>query len=322
MDLSQLSAIHTCYEPADLAPRRVLFDRSSLESSRGMEGPEPGPGGDTSTSSAASFRTCPDASQLAAALASSRVSVGQEFLHTDHAASVSLLEVRRPSLLAVALEDGAVLDQLQGRTLLGSSLTADGSLSRTYILERSRRREVVEEVAADPDLYPAPLAASLRKIAVITRQWAELAAMEEEMAAPFNNISDEVAATVKLLTRETACKASFNYLLLDPQVTRNLPRRVFSTDDQALWAAFVAAVFYVGKGSRSRPFHHLYDAVKEKKTKKKPLSAKIAKIRGIWEAGSGVVVVQVFHNTIAVEAFTREAAIIDAVGCSNLTNEK
>ena len=35
-----------------------------------------------------------------------------------------------------------------------------------------------------------------------------------------------------------------------------------------------------------------------------------------------MVVVQVFQNTIAVEAFTREAAMIEAIHCGNLTNLK
>ena len=42
----------------------------------------------------------------------------------------------------------------------------------------------------------------------------------------------------------------------------------------------------------------------------------------LYNSGGGVVVVQVFQNTIAVEAFTREAALIDALGCNNLTNQK
>ena len=46
------------------------------------------------------------------------------------------------------------------------------------------------------------------------------------------------------------------------------------------------------------------------------------RIHEVWESDGGVVVVQVFQNTIAVEAFTREAAMIDAIGCDNLTNVK
>ena len=46
------------------------------------------------------------------------------------------------------------------------------------------------------------------------------------------------------------------------------------------------------------------------------------KIHEIWSGDGGVVVLQVYQNTIAVEAFTREAAMIDALGCDNLTNVK
>ena len=35
-----------------------------------------------------------------------------------------------------------------------------------------------------------------------------------------------------------------------------------------------------------------------------------------------VCVWQVFQNTISVEAFTREAAMIESLGCDNLTNVK
>lgn len=43
-------------------------------------------------------------------------------------------------------------------------------------------------------------------------------------------------------------------------------------------------------------------------------SEKTKKILNIWEEGAGVVNVQVFHNSLAMVAYTREAAIIDAVG--------
>ena len=48
----------------------------------------------------------------------------------------------------------------------------------------------------------------------------------------------------------------------------------------------------------------------------------LRRIHSVWDSDGGVVVVQVFQNTIAVEAFTREAAMIDAIGCSNLSNVK
>jgi len=309
LDISTISSIHSLH-PSTVVDR--LEEQLEVPCS--------------DSSSSASFLTCEDSVGLVASgLAASRLAVGEELLHTDPAASVSLVEHRRPSLLALALADQQVLEQLQEqaeqstghRSLLASSTSS--SLHRTFVLERSKSAAREEEVEVR-GTFPHPLSASLTNISVLTREWAELAAMEQEMAASFT-MSAEVARSVNLLTRETACKASFNYLLLDPQVTRNLPLRVFATSDQALWRSFVSSVFYIGKGSRSRPFQHLYEAVKEKKPKKKT-SEKVARIRAIWELGSGVVVVQVFHNTIAVEAFTREAALIDAVGCDNLTNLK
>lgn len=51
-------------------------------------------------------------------------------------------------------------------------------------------------------------------------------------------------------------------------------------------------------------------------------SAKIRRIHAIWAAGKGVVCRPLFHSIIPSEAFTREAAIIDAIGLPNLTNAK
>lgn len=51
-------------------------------------------------------------------------------------------------------------------------------------------------------------------------------------------------------------------------------------------------------------------------------SKKIRYILDVWKSGKGVVCLHVFHNTLPIEAFTREAAIIDAIGVENLTNMK
>jgi len=286
---------------------------------------------------------------------SSLLSVCQEFIITDKSEGLDMLEKRLPSLLGVALQDQTLLDQLQveSENMVGErsslalshmdSITSmdlrDGlaqygeapsgpitATTRTAYLRRLKKLRlglVVPSSTLDTK-YPAPMAAALKNISSITRHWVRLSTMEQEMAAIFNNIPSDLADKVNLLTRETVCKASFNYLLLDPRMTQNLPMRVFSSSDQELWRTFLAAIFYVGKGSRSRPFQHLYEAIKIQKSaaKKKKLSEKIRKIHEIWEEDKGVVVVQVFQNTIAVEAFTREAAMIDAVGCDNLTNVK
>lgn len=49
---------------------------------------------------------------------------------------------------------------------------------------------------------------------------------------------------------------------------------------------------------------------------------KLDRIIDIWKSGKGVVCLPVFHNIMPVEAYTREAAIIDAIGLQNLTNLK
>jgi len=285
---------------------------------------------------------------------SSLLSVCQEFIISDKSEGFTMLEKRLPSLLGVALRDQTLLDQLQAESenvvgersslaLTGmDSITSAGlceelarygeappgpitATTRTAYLRRLKklRLGLVVPAAVLDNKYPTPMAAALKNISTITRPWVKLSTTEQEMADVFNNIPTELADKVNLLTRETVCKASFNYLLLDPRISQNLPMRVFSSSDQELFRTFISAIFYVGKGSRSRPFQHLYEAIKSQKPgSKKKLSDKISKIHDIWEEDKGVVVVQVFQNTIAVEAFTREAAMIDAIGCDNLTNIK
>lgn len=50
--------------------------------------------------------------------------------------------------------------------------------------------------------------------------------------------------------REENFKKSFIYLLKDPRIAENFQSR------------FLHSIFYVGKGKSSRPYAHLYDAIK------------------------------------------------------------
>ncbi|XP_052440411.1 uncharacterized protein LOC127979187 [Carassius gibelio] len=124
--------------------------------------------------------------------------------------------------------------------------------------------------------------------------------------------------------REGYIKSSFNYLLLDPRVTKNLPYRSQSMNPKECFQTFISAVFYVGKGKRSRPYSHLYEALeyfKGDKTSKK-LCSKVQHILQVWNAGHGVISLHCFQNVIAVEAYTREACMVDAIGLKMLTNQK
>lgn len=167
--------------------------------------------------------------------------------------------------------------------------------------------------------------------------------------------------------REGNLKTSFIYLLIDPRVSDNLPLEYKDNCKADVWAKFVASIFYVGKGKRSRPYSHLYDAIKlfsmennqlakrlqirrnqvvEKKViysntadkTDNPTNATVndgKKLKGnfqeskklnciidIWKNQMGVVCLHIFNNIIPCEAYTREAAIIDAIGLNNLTNIK
>ncbi|KAG8177189.1 hypothetical protein JTE90_027691 [Oedothorax gibbosus] len=121
--------------------------------------------------------------------------------------------------------------------------------------------------------------------------------------------------------REGNQRSSFNYFLLDPRVTQNLPSRMKQLTYEKAFLTFLDALFYVGKGMRSRPYSHLIEAAKAgRDTKWK--SDKITHILDIWESGHGVISLHCFNNCIPAEAYTQEACIIDAVGLENLTNIK
>lgn len=163
--------------------------------------------------------------------------------------------------------------------------------------------------------------------------------------------------------REGHLKQSFIYMLIDPRISRNLPGERSYLDPLSIWSRFLDSIFYVGKGKSSRPYAHLYDAMREhtrahlkQHQKDEQLaesggkragagpgrillmpelfkspppagtaragSRKLQRILDIWQHGSGVVCLHVFHNIMPIDAYTREASIIDALGLSHLTNLK
>ncbi|XP_016970744.1 uncharacterized protein LOC108038469 [Drosophila rhopaloa] len=154
--------------------------------------------------------------------------------------------------------------------------------------------------------------------------------------------------------REGHLKQSFIYMLIDPRISRNLPGESAFLEKFGVWQRFLDSIFYVGKGKSSRPYAHLYDAMRQhtrlhqKRNKEKTKgergggfralqpevfrspppgdgkmgSRKLERILDIWQHGSGVVCLHVFHNILPIDAYTREASIIDALGLTHLTNLK
>lgn len=159
--------------------------------------------------------------------------------------------------------------------------------------------------------------------------------------------------------REGNQKTSFIYLLIDPRLSGNLPTLHEDMEKKEVWTQFLSSIFYVGKGKRSRPYDHLLDAIKlyaeenaqlatrletrqnqinekrlgaERAKGYKPAtsgsqkqlqeSKKLNRIVDIWRSQKGVVCLHIFNNIMPCEAFTREAAIIETIGISNLCNMK
>lgn len=67
--------------------------------------------------------------------------------------------------------------------------------------------------------------------------------------------------------REGNLKSAFNYLLIDPRITDNLPKRAKYLSEKEVFRIFISSIFYIGKGSRARPYAHLYDTLRHWKKK-------------------------------------------------------
>lgn len=141
---------------------------------------------------------------------------------------------------------------------------------------------------------------------------------------------------IKQNVREDCLKKSFVYILIDPIISANLPGNAKNLEPLDAWKRFLQSIFYVGKGTSSRPYSHLYDAIKMYQqrsnepgrssdspwTKKIRETEKLKRINDIWQADKGVICLNVFHNIMGLEAYSREACIIEAMGLENLTNLK
>ncbi|XP_074707615.1 ankyrin repeat and LEM domain-containing protein 1 [Strix uralensis] len=122
--------------------------------------------------------------------------------------------------------------------------------------------------------------------------------------------------------REGLVKSSFNYLLLDPRTTQNLPLRSHHLSPAECFRTFVKAIFYVGKGTRARPYCHLTEALSQHRAGTQKGCPKVRRILEIWASGQGVVSVHCFQNSVPAEAYTREGCLVEALGLQTLTNQR
>lgn len=209
--------------------------------------------------------------------------------------------------------------ELRGRLLKLGENVGPITPSTKSLYQRHLTRLEKHEQSSKPESKYKDYTAEMRLVLLGTSTSTVTKAKGDELEEEMGYIFDKPE---KHTWREGSQKTSFNYILLDPRVTKNLPNRAEQMADVDRLRVFCSAVFYIGKGKRSRPYEHFYDAAKEDKTEKKTVSNKIKMIRDIWEAGYGVASVHIFHSVIPVEAYTREACMIDAMGLSRLTNLK
>lgn len=153
-------------------------------------------------------------------------------------------------------------------------------------------------------------------------------------------------------------KQFFNYILIDPRISQNLP-------DQVMELMSDSDTSVVSRVTSPNNNNNNYNHIETPKPKKNSMSKlnrrfdtklftkflesifyigkgqkrrdfmhlydaladrdsitqkKIDRIRSIWNDGYGVVSLHIFHNITSKEALTREALMIEAIGLSNLTN--
>ncbi|XP_078054865.1 uncharacterized protein LOC144479709 [Mustelus asterias] len=287
----------------------------------------------------------------------SSVSETVEYLYTDPEEGHTLIERRYPckdvsfeNLSTSGSEETVIYDwrAYKNRSVCAKGeenlLPSDGlpKLSpRLLLLSNSQIRRQLKDYGEDP----GPITALTRKVYLLfldrirkeplprkpqqfTKFGPELCRSLETFVFP--DCSQDEQALVQQFDqpdqnrkwREGLLKISFNYLLLDPRVTKNLPARCHTLSAAECFRTFVSSVFYVGKGKRSRPYRHLYDALTHFKTSSNQVSTKLKQILDIWESGQGVISLHCFQNVIPVEAYTREACMVDALGLQMLTNKK
>ncbi|NXN57957.1 ANKL1 protein, partial [Rynchops niger] len=122
--------------------------------------------------------------------------------------------------------------------------------------------------------------------------------------------------------REGLLKSSFNYLLLDPRTTQNLPLRSHRLSPAECFRTFVEAIFYVGKGTRARPYCHLAEALSQHHAGTQKGCPKVRRILEIWASGQGVISVHCFQSAVPAEAYTREGCMLEALGLQTITNQR
>ncbi|CAH1254153.1 ANKLE1 [Branchiostoma lanceolatum] len=280
-----------------------------------------------------------------------------EYLYTDNGDGTALIERRCPSMsgsshYSTALEDQSTLScedtiLYDWKAYFAAESEAESEAEVVHIpaeLQRLSDQQLRVRLEALGEL-PGPITNSTRRLyllhlvkllkdpAMVRFTSQQHSGYLPELAACFhgNPVKDMMEEEEVLsrqfedpqrMWREGRLKSSFNYLLLDPRVTKNLPARGRYMTDMEIFKIFISSIFYIGKGKRARPYAHFGEAIQQMEKPKHNPSAKVKHILDIWASGLGVVSLHCYQSVIPVEAYTREACMVEAFGLSRLTNKK
>ncbi|XP_028171453.1 uncharacterized protein LOC114360831 [Ostrinia furnacalis] len=263
----------------------------------------------------------------------------EEYKYEDKDENVVLIEKRLlVSSIVLPIEEGTDLNSpdqtIQSvASSLPSSVQYDNNTLREELVKRGFRPGPIQD--STRTLYLKKLQA-LKKNPILQTNQGKTYSIELEKSlrsedwtknlSPYIEIENKVRgdfANPLRKWREGSAKTSFTYLLLDPRVTDNLPAKAAAQSHHVSWSTFINSIFYVGKGKRSRPYSHLYQALTLwKRNFTSSPDKKVQKILDIWSDKVGVICLHIFQNVIPAEAYTYEASMIDVLGLQNLKNLK
>ncbi|XP_026763056.2 ankyrin repeat and LEM domain-containing protein 1-like isoform X1 [Galleria mellonella] len=265
-------------------------------------------------------------------------SMQEEYKYEDKDEDVVLIEKRLlVSPIVLPLEEGAETSPDQTILSVASSLPPsvnyDNNTLRAELIRLGFRPGPIQD--STRTLYLKKLQA-LKKTPNVVRDHGKTYSIELEKSLrnhewmknlnPYIELENKVQADFanpNKKWREGTSKTSFTYLLLDPRVTDNLPAKSSKQADHITWITFINSIFYIGKGKRSRPYSHLYQALTLwKRDFTTSNDKKVQHILDIWSDKVGVVCLHIFQNVIPAEAYTYEASMIDVLGLPNLKNQK
>ncbi|CAG5029727.1 unnamed protein product [Parnassius apollo] len=264
--------------------------------------------------------------------------VQEEYKYEDKDEDVILIEKRllvSPVVLPIDESDMSTPDQtiLSVASSLPSSMDYDVNTLRTELIRLGFNPGPIHENTRT--LYLKKLQ-TLKKSPIVINKQGKTYSIELEKSIRTADWMNDLTPYMELERkaradfanpnkkwREGTTKTSFTYLLLDPRLTNNLPAKANKQNPHEAWITFISSIFYVGKGKRSRPYSHLYQALTLwKRDFKTSNDKKVQHILDIWSDKVGVICLHIFQNVIPAEAFTYEAAMIDVLGIQNLKNLK